>query len=113
MAVESKIIVKKEKEARKLEVLEAEVLKRLRDTHVRQQQAYEQIQEIFSQRKEDKPSFKMDHLSQFSSKPVMNQYDQPHNLRASRDLDDVNNEYPEIEGNTYEVNVDVTQGTNI
>ena len=34
---ESKIIIKKEKEARKLEVLEAEVLKRLRDTHVRQQ----------------------------------------------------------------------------
>jgi hypothetical protein len=38
---ESKIIIKKEKEARKLEVLEAEVLKRLRDTHVRQQQAIE------------------------------------------------------------------------
>lgn len=35
MAMESKIIIKKEKEARKLEVLEAEVLKRLRDTHVR------------------------------------------------------------------------------
>jgi hypothetical protein len=32
---ESKIIIKKDKEARKLEILEAEVLKRLRDTHVR------------------------------------------------------------------------------
>jgi hypothetical protein len=34
---ENKIIIKKDKEARKLEFLEAEVLKRLRDTHVRQQ----------------------------------------------------------------------------
>jgi hypothetical protein len=34
---ENKIIIKKDKEARKLEILEAEVLKRLRDTHVRQQ----------------------------------------------------------------------------
>ena len=32
---ESQIIIKKDKEARKLEILEAEVLKRLRDTHVR------------------------------------------------------------------------------
>jgi hypothetical protein len=32
---ENKIIVKKDKEARKLEILEAEVLKRLRDTHIR------------------------------------------------------------------------------
>lgn len=31
------MIVKKDKEARKLEILEAEVLKRLRDTHVKQQ----------------------------------------------------------------------------
>lgn len=30
------MIVKKDKEARKLEILEAEVLKRLRDTHVKQ-----------------------------------------------------------------------------
>jgi hypothetical protein len=42
--------MKKDKEARKLEILEAEVLKRLRDTHVRQQQALEQIQEIFQNR---------------------------------------------------------------
>jgi hypothetical protein len=33
---ENKMIVKKDKEARKLEILEAEVLKRLRDTHVKQ-----------------------------------------------------------------------------
>ena len=44
---ENKMIVKKDKEARKLEILEAEVLKRLRDTHVKQQQALEQIQTIF------------------------------------------------------------------
>jgi len=31
------MILKKDKEARKLEILEAEVLKRLRDTHVKQQ----------------------------------------------------------------------------
>ena len=42
------MINKKDKEARKLEILEAEVLKRLRDTHVRQQQALEQIQGIFN-----------------------------------------------------------------
>ena len=47
---ENKIIVKKDKEARKLEILEAEVLKRLRDTHVKQQQALEQIQTIFQNR---------------------------------------------------------------
>ena len=35
--------MKKEKEARKLEMLEAEVLKRLRDTHVKQQQALDEI----------------------------------------------------------------------
>jgi len=40
---EGKIIHKREKEAKKLEILEAEVLKRLRDTHVRQQQAIEEI----------------------------------------------------------------------
>ena len=33
---QGKMILKKEKETRKLEVLEAEVLKRLRDTHVKQ-----------------------------------------------------------------------------
>ena len=33
---QGKLILKKEKETRKLEVLEAEVLKRLRDTHVKQ-----------------------------------------------------------------------------
>ena len=36
---ENKIIIKKDKEARKLEILEAEVLKRLRETHIRQQEA--------------------------------------------------------------------------
>ena len=43
IAKESRIITKKEKEARKLEVLEAEVLQRLRDTHIRQQEAIEEI----------------------------------------------------------------------
>ena len=43
IAKESKIISKKEKEARKLEILEAEVLQRLRDTHIRQQEAIEEI----------------------------------------------------------------------
>ena len=33
---EGKIIIKRDKEVRKLEVLESEVLKRLRDTHVKQ-----------------------------------------------------------------------------
>ena len=32
---ESKMVLKKEREAKKLEILEAEVLKRLRDTHLR------------------------------------------------------------------------------
>lgn len=41
--VESKQVMKKEKEAKKLEILEAEVLKRLRDTHMRQQQAIEEL----------------------------------------------------------------------
>lgn len=40
---ESVKISKKEKEARKLEMLEAEILKRLRDTHIKQQQAIEEI----------------------------------------------------------------------
>lgn len=44
---EGKFILKKDKETRKLELLEAEVLKRLRDTHVKQQMAIEEIQEIF------------------------------------------------------------------
>lgn len=34
---QGKLIVKRDKEAKKLEILEAEVLKRLRDTHVKQQ----------------------------------------------------------------------------
>lgn len=42
--------MKKEKESRKLEFLEAEVLKRLRDTHIKQQQAIEEIQDIFANR---------------------------------------------------------------
>lgn len=67
---ENKIIIKKDKEARKLEILEAEVLKRLRDTHVRQQQALEQIQEIFNNRS---PTFK--------------------DLRSSTELDNVNNSF--------------------
>ena len=44
---EGRVILKKDKEVRKLEILESEVLKRLRDTHVKQQQAIEEIQEIF------------------------------------------------------------------
>ena len=34
---EGRVILKKDKEVRKLEILESEVLKRLRDTHVKQQ----------------------------------------------------------------------------
>ena len=41
------MISKKEKEAKKLQLLEAEVLKRLRDTHLKQQEAIEEIQNIF------------------------------------------------------------------
>lgn len=37
IANENKIILKKDKEAKKLEALEVEVLKRLRDTHIMQQ----------------------------------------------------------------------------
>lgn len=48
--------MKREKEARKLEHLEQEVLKRLRDTHVRQQEAIEQIQEIFKSRGSSTPA---------------------------------------------------------
>ena len=48
--VESKQVMKKDKEAKKLEILEAEVLKRLRDTHLRQQQAIEELQDIFSKK---------------------------------------------------------------
>lgn len=44
---EGRVILKKDKEVRKLEILESEVLKRLRDTHIKQQQAIEEIQEIF------------------------------------------------------------------
>lgn len=47
---ESKMLKRKEREARRLELLEAEVLKRLKDTHLRQQQAIEEIQDIFSKR---------------------------------------------------------------
>ena len=51
---EGRIILKKEKEVKKLEILESEVLKRLRDTHIKQQQAIEEIQEIFKQREDQK-----------------------------------------------------------
>lgn len=53
---EAKIISKKEKEARKLEQLEAEVLQRLRDTHIKQQEAIEEIQEIFRKHQQNKRS---------------------------------------------------------
>ena len=67
------MIVKKDKEARKLEILEAEVLKRLRDTHVKQQQALEQIQEIFQNRSPKPGEYK--------------------NMRSSTDLDHVNGSF--------------------
>lgn len=44
---ETRLITKREKEAKKLEILEAEVLKRLRDTHIKQQQVISEIQSIF------------------------------------------------------------------
>jgi len=40
---ETRLITKREKEAKKLEILEAEVLKRLRDTHIKQQQVISEI----------------------------------------------------------------------
>jgi len=40
---EGKLIVKKDKQVRKLEILEAEVLKRLKDTHLKQQEAILEI----------------------------------------------------------------------
>ena len=57
---EGKIITKKEKEAKKLELLEAEVLKRLRDTHLRQQEAIEEIQNIFKQHERNRQQKKHD-----------------------------------------------------
>lgn len=57
---ESKIIIKKEKQSRKLEILEAEVLKRLRDTHIKQQQAIEEIQDIFNNRHSLDPNMQID-----------------------------------------------------
>ena len=47
---EGKIIVKKDKQVRKLEILEAEVLKRLKDTHLKQQEAIMEIQKIISKK---------------------------------------------------------------
>ena len=54
--------MKKDREAKKLELLEAEVMKRLRDTHLRQQQAIEEIQDIFSKR--DVSTLQMDPIAQ-------------------------------------------------
>ena len=47
---EGKMIVKKDKQVRKLEILEAEVLKRLKDTHLKQQEAIMEIQKIISKK---------------------------------------------------------------
>jgi hypothetical protein len=44
---ESKKIRRKEIMAKKLECLESEILKRLKDTHMRQQNAIEEIEKIF------------------------------------------------------------------
>ena len=54
--------MKKDREAKKLELLEAEVMKRLRDTHLRQQQAIEEIQDIFTKR--DVSTLQMDPIAQ-------------------------------------------------
>ena len=62
--------MKKDREAKKLELLEAEVMKRLRDTHLRQQQAIEEIQDIFSKR--DVSTLQMD--------PIAQTYMQPHTI---------------------------------
>ena len=45
---EIKVMNKKERQAKKLEHLEAKILKRLRDTHRKQQMAIEEIQDIFT-----------------------------------------------------------------
>ena len=47
---EEKCIIKKEKQVKKLEILEAEVLKRLKDTHIKQQEAINEIQKIISKK---------------------------------------------------------------
>ena len=47
---EGKLIVKKDKQVKKLEILEAEVLKRLKDTHLKQQEAILEIQKIISKK---------------------------------------------------------------
>ena len=44
---EGKRIKKKEKQAKKLELLESEILKRLKETHLKQQLAIEEIEKIF------------------------------------------------------------------
>jgi hypothetical protein len=73
---ESKQVMKKEREAKKLELLEAEVMKRLRDTHLRQQQAIEEIQEIFHKK----------NISNIQFDPISQQYVQPDiALRGSQD----------------------------
>ena len=59
--------MKKDREAKKLELLEAEVMKRLRDTHLRQQQAIEEIQDIFSKR--DVSTLQMDPIAQTYMQP--------------------------------------------
>ena len=48
LITEIKKMNQKEKDAKKLENLEAKILKRLKDTHLKQQQAIEEIQNIFS-----------------------------------------------------------------
>ena len=48
LITEIKKMNQKEKDAKKLENLESKILKRLKDTHMKQQQAIEEIQNIFS-----------------------------------------------------------------
>ena len=44
---EQKNIKKKEKNARQLELLEAEIVQRLKDTHLQQREAIQEIEKIF------------------------------------------------------------------
>ena len=54
---EGKMIIKKDKSLKKLEILEAEVLKRVKDTHLKQQEAIIEIQKIISKKEFSNDNF--------------------------------------------------------
>lgn len=97
---EGKLIMKKEREARMLEVLEAEVLQRLRDTHLKQQQALDEIQQIFKQR--DQTSFK--HAFQRYRDPLSDTQGSPERQPAHQLLSSTGVNPNEMEITGYEQN---------